>query len=164
MATATNTITKKRRGLFFFSAGFDMPFFLLVILILAVGLVSLFSASFAYAYYWNNGDSYYYIKRQLVFAGLGIAFMLLASTIDYRFWKRKIIPWAVLGLAGLLLVIVLFLPEIQNVHRWIRLGPRSLPSCCFSRIGHPTTTTGCTPLKRVTFNPWRCWPSRAGWW
>ena len=126
MAASATGITKKRGRLFFFSAGFDMPFFILLMLVLAVGLVSLFSASFAYAYYWNDGDSYYYIKRQLLFAGLGVAAMLLASTVDYRFWKRKIVPLGVLAVSVLLLGVVLLLPEIQNVHRWIRLGPVSI--------------------------------------
>ena len=126
MAASSETLTKKRGRLFFFSAGFDMPFFILLMLVLAVGLVSLFSASFAYAYYWNDGDSYYYIKRQLIFAALGIAAMFIASTVDYRFWRRWNIPKIALGVALLLLVVVLFLPEIQNVHRWIRLGPVSI--------------------------------------
>lgn len=123
MTEPDNTLAKKRRGrLFFLSVGFDMPFFILLMLVLAVGLVSLFSASFAYAYYWNDGDSYYYIKRQLIFAAIGIAAMLLISTVDYRILQKLNIPYIVLGISVALLVLVLFLPTIQNVHRWIRIA------------------------------------------
>ena len=51
------------RKLKFFArpAGFDMLFFVLLMLVLVIGLVSLFSACYAYSYYQNGGDSYYYI-------------------------------------------------------------------------------------------------------
>ena len=40
----------KKFRLFSLSSGFDMPFFILLMLVLVVGLISLFSASYAYAY------------------------------------------------------------------------------------------------------------------
>ncbi len=128
---ATNTaqppIKKKKRRWFNFSAGFDMPFFILTMLVLAVGLVSLFSASFAYAYYWNDGDSYYYIKRQLIFAAIGVVFMLAASTLNYKQLQKKWVVQAALGIAVVLLLWVRFIaPPIRNVHRWIRIAGFSI--------------------------------------
>ncbi len=113
--------SKGRQRLFSFATGFDMPFFILLILVLAVGLVCLFSASFAYSYYRNDGDSYYYIKRQLIYAIVGLVIMIAVSFVDYHILRRFAIPimlgsWGLLGL-------VMLLPEIQNVHRWIRIGP-----------------------------------------
>lgn len=110
-----------RRRLFLFATGFDMPFFILLILILAVGLVCLFSASFAYSYYRNNGDSYYYIKRQLIFAVIGLIAMFAVSFIDYHILRR--FAWVIMGVSWALLAVVMLLPTIQNVHRWIRIGP-----------------------------------------
>ncbi len=99
-----------------------MPFFILTMLVLAVGLVSLFSASFAYAYYWNDGDSYYYIKRQLIFAAIGVVFMLAASTINYKQLQKKWVVQAALGISIVLLLWVRFIaPPIRNVYRWIRI-------------------------------------------
>ena len=116
--TAQTPIKKKKRRWFNFSAGFDMPFFILTMLVLAVGLVSLFSASFAYAYYWNDGDSYYYIKRQLIFAAIGVVFMLAASTLNYKQLQKKWVVQAALGIAVVLLLWVRFIaPPIRNVHR-----------------------------------------------
>ena len=105
------------RKLKFFArpAGFDMVFFVLLMLILVIGLVSLFSASYAYSYYQNRGDSYYYITKQITFALLGVAVMLVVSLVDYHVLHRLAIP-IMIG-AGLLLIIVLFLPSVQNVHR-----------------------------------------------
>ena len=79
-----NSLKNKRiLGLFSRGGGMDMPCFILLILVLAVGLVCLFSASYAYSYYENNGDSYYYIKRQLIFAAIGVILMLAASTVSF---------------------------------------------------------------------------------
>ncbi len=117
-----NTLNPKRvLGLFSRTSGFDMVFFILLMLVLVVGLVSLFSASYAYAYYQNGGDSYYYIKRQLIFAVVGVVFMLGVSLVDYHVLHRWALP--IMGVSWGLLLLVLFLPSIQNVHRWIRLGP-----------------------------------------
>lgn len=122
MATQEKAVTRKGRdGLFYLSSGFDMPFFILLILILAVGLVSLFSASFAYSYYWNDGDSYYFIKRQLIFAVVGVVLMLFVSAFNYRILKNFRLPYIIIGFSVALLILVLFLPAIKDVHRWIPL-------------------------------------------
>lgn len=116
-----NNALRPRRilGLFSRASGFDMPFFVLLMLILVVGLVSLFSASYAYSYYQNDGDSYFYIKRQLIYAVIGVVLMLLVSLVDYHALHKFALP--VMGISWLLLIIVLFLPAIQNVRRWIPL-------------------------------------------
>ena len=122
MATQEKAGTKKWwDGLFYLSSGFDMPFFILLILILAVGLISLFSASFAYSYYWNDGDSYYFIKRQLIFAVIGVVLMLFVSAFNYRILKTLRLPYIIIGFSIMLLILVLFLPAIKDVHRWIPL-------------------------------------------
>jgi len=104
-----------------------MPFLIILMIILVIGLISLLSASHAYSYYWNNGDSYYFIKRQIVFALAGIVIMLFVSTIDYHILHHFAIPLMILSY--ILLVIVLFLPSSTGVHRWIRLpGVQFQPS------------------------------------
>lgn len=110
---------KRILGLFTRAAGFDMPFFVLLMLILVVGLVALFSASYAYSYYQNGGDSYFYIKKQIVYAMVGVFFMLLISLVDYHVLHRFALP--VMVVSWLLLILVLFLPAVQNVRRWIPL-------------------------------------------
>ena len=82
MANAQAAAMKKKRKLFSIANGFDMPFLIILMLILVIGLVCMYSASYAYAFYWYDGDSYYFIKRQLAFAVLGVVAMLMISTID----------------------------------------------------------------------------------
>lgn len=118
---ATSTVRSPRRLRFFsMSQSFDMPFFIILMLILVVGLISLFSASHAYSYYWNDGDSFFYIKRQLMFALLGLVTMLIVSTVDYHILHRFAIPLMLVSLV--LLVIAYVMPSSTGVHRWIRFG------------------------------------------
>lgn len=112
---------EKKRSDFWAVGKLDVPFLLLVITILTIGLVMLFSASYTYAYYNEDGDSAYFFKRQLVFAIAGIVAMFLVSKVRYDYFKLFAIP-AVL-FSWFLLAIVLFLPEaVPGFKRWINLG------------------------------------------
>lgn len=110
---------KKRFRLFSVSQGFDMPFLIILMIILVVGLISQFSASYAYSYYWNDGDSFYFIKRQLIFAVIGVAAMLIISTVDYHILHHFAIPLMLVSF--ILLGVVLKMPSSTGIHRWIRL-------------------------------------------
>lgn len=111
---------KKKFRLFSIRSGLDLPFLFLVLVLVVVGLIMLFSASFAYALY-NYGNSYYFIARQALFAVLGIVLMLMISYFDYHHLHKLAIPLLLVSYA--LLAIVLFMPAVKGVHRWISLGP-----------------------------------------
>ena len=99
----------------------DMPFFILVIALLTVGLIMMFSASFVSALYNTaNHDSLYYIKRQLLFAVAGVIGMFVVSAIDYKVIRKLTIP--LFALTIVLLVVVRLLPPVDGVYRWINLG------------------------------------------
>ena len=46
--------------------GIDLPFCIIILILLTIGTIMMFSASYAYAYY-TQGDSYYYLWRQMIF-------------------------------------------------------------------------------------------------
>lgn len=117
--TRSGQAVKKKFRVFSIRAGMDMPFFLLIMVILCIGLVMLFSASYANAYY-VYGDSYYFIKDQALFAVLGVIIMILVSYFDYHHLHKFAMP--ILGVSFLLLVVVLFQPAINQVHRWVQIG------------------------------------------
>lgn len=96
----------------------DLTFLVLVLALLVCGLVLMFSASYAYAYYYE-GNSFHYITRQLVWAGLGLAAMAFLSTWDYHIWHR--FAWLAFGVTVIMLVIVYFMPDRNDAHRWIFL-------------------------------------------
>lgn len=89
----------------FVTGGFDIPFFGLTMVILAIGLVMLFSSSYAYSYY-KYDNSYHYFFRQLIFAAVGIVIMLIISKMNYKVFKA--LTPILFGITLALLVIVLF--------------------------------------------------------
>ncbi len=103
-------------------AGIDLPFFLLILLILGIGLIMLFSSSYAYALAYKK-DSLFYVKRQLIWMLAGIVGMLGVSYFDYHKLHRFAIP--VLALSYALLAAVLVLPTHGNARRWIYIGSAS---------------------------------------
>lgn len=96
---------KSRMSDFFVTGGFDIPFFALTMIILAIGLVMLFSSSYAYSYY-KYDNSYHFFLRQIIYAGLGIFVMLFLSKFNYR-WFKAVAPY-LFGITLFLLVLVLF--------------------------------------------------------
>lgn len=105
-------------------AGIDAPFTVLVLLLLVIGLVALFSASYTDAYYNMDGNSYHYIIRQGLFAVVGIVAMFIVSRMNYHKFHYLAIP-AMVG-SVLLLATRKLIPSIWVTHngatRWINLG------------------------------------------
>ncbi len=100
----------------------DPIFLILVFVLLAFGLVMLFSASFARAYYYENGNSFFYISRQAIHAIIGVVGMFIISKIDYHRYRKFAFPLFIFAL--FLLVAVLFMKGDENgIKRWINLGP-----------------------------------------
>lgn len=118
-ADPSANIRKRRRKLLYAASGFDIPFLLILLAILVIGLISLYSASYVYSFYWNDGDSFYFIKKQLIFAFIGIVAMFALSFVDYHRWHR--FAWILWVVSILLLGVVLLLPAESGIHRWIRI-------------------------------------------
>ena len=110
----------KNTKLFSIGMGIDLPFCIIILVLLTIGTIMMFSASYAYSYY-TQGDSYYYLVRQLIFVVIGIAAMVVMSFFNYN-KLHKIAP-IVLGIAYFSLLLVLILPAGDgNVKRWIPMG------------------------------------------
>ena len=99
----------------------DFPLFIVILILLAIGINMVFSASmFEDRQFYN--DSYYHLKRQLIWAGLGIGAMIFTSNFDYRKLKnRKLINFGMVVTIALL-VIVLFMPDKNGASSWIGIG------------------------------------------
>ncbi len=108
---------KIKQRMFDRGMGIDLPFLLLVLVLLVIGMIMMFSASFPVAYY-NMNDSYYYIKRQAIFAALGIAAMILMSVFNYN--KLHKVAALFMFISWGLLVVVLLVPG--DIHRWFAIG------------------------------------------
>lgn len=114
----------------FVTGSIDIPFLAITIALLTIGLIMLFSASYPYAYYKNNHDSYYYFTRQFVFAVVGLVAMAVMSKINYKWLRVVSVP--LLAVTILLLIIVLFYHTDvggagdSSFKRWIPIGSFTL--------------------------------------
>jgi cell division protein FtsW len=96
--------------------------FLAVLGMLVIGIVMLFSTS-AFARD-SHGDVYFFIRRQAIWLGIGLAVCTVAALIDYHFWQQT--WWLWFGLAFIALALC-FVPHlgmrINGSRRWVGLGP-----------------------------------------
>ena len=103
-------------------ASVDFPFLILLMLLLTVGLVMLYSASYAQSEY-DTGytDSTRYLQKQAVCAVIGLAAMVLLSRIPPDFWLRM--AWPLYGISiALLLSVLLFGESVNGARRWINIA------------------------------------------
>lgn len=105
----------------------DLPFLVLTLLLTAIGLIMMFSASYARAYS-DEGVSTYYFARQAIFAVGGIAAMLAITRLNYHMWRMLAFPMMIVSVFLLLLVLVMG-SSGGGATRWIVLaGIRFQPS------------------------------------
>jgi len=110
----------------------DLPFLVLVLMLVAIGLIMLFSASFPSALK-EEGDPFFFVRSQALFAAAGIAAMLAVGRINYQ-RLRGFSSIALIGSIVLLaLVLVPGLGVTRNfATRWLKLflvaGPQYQPS------------------------------------
>jgi cell division protein FtsW len=100
----------------------DYPFLILLLLLLAVGLVMLYSASAAQSLYDTGYRiSTRYLQKQAVCAGLGLVCMWFFSRIPAGVWYR--LAWPLYGISILLLLSVLvFGQSVNGARRWINIA------------------------------------------
>lgn len=105
--------------------GFDMSFFILVIILLVMGVVMVLSSSYARAYYdpgnITGGNAAYYFLRQFLFAIFGVAAMLLAARLPMGIYRR--FSFHFLGAVLILLALVPIIGVKANgARRWLGVG------------------------------------------
>lgn len=101
-----------------------------LLVLLIFGLIMLFSASYVTGYYKHQGDSFYYIRPQAIYAVMGLGAAWLVSLVDYH-WLRQW-TWPLYAVSLVLLVAVLLMPGLQGYHRWIQIP--GLPTIQASEI------------------------------
>ena len=90
---------------------FDVPFLLIVIILLVLGLLMVFSASWDLSILMGEGPTHIF-GRQILWVLLGIIFAVIASLVDYHYYQKILVPMY-LGTIALLLA-VLIINDIGN--------------------------------------------------
>lgn len=78
-----------RIGFFYGKGSIDVPMLVITVALLVLGITMMFSASHALSYRDNDGDSYGYAVRQMMFAGVGLIAMFVLSFVDYRLLRKE---------------------------------------------------------------------------
>lgn len=103
----------------------DFPLMITTLLLVLIGIVAVFSASF-YSSISESGSPYGFAIKQIIFAIMGLICMLLSTKMNYHVWRTFAIP--ILGISFFLLVIVIAGAgsTINGATRWIRIFGFSL--------------------------------------
>ncbi len=100
----------------------DITFLSLVLILLTIGLIMLFSASYVFSYTYYE-DSFRFIFQQAKYAAGGLLLMFVTANIDYHIYRK--FTWLVLAVSIGLLAFLLAVPPMvsgMDVKRWIAIG------------------------------------------
>lgn len=101
-------------------SGVDRILLFVVLILICFGSVMVFSASYADAQA-RHQDSYYYIKKQIVFAAIGLVMMIVVMNIRPKIYKMLAVYSYIVTIA-LLLVVLLMGLALGGAQRWIQIG------------------------------------------
>ena len=100
---------------------FDSVIFYTTILLVFIGIIMVFSASYVQSSFKHH-DAYYFLKRNVIYAILGFISMMFISNIDYKFWKKNAKIIGIVATVLLLLVITPLGIKANGARRWLGVG------------------------------------------
>lgn len=113
----------------------DLYLLILIFSLVILGMFMVYSSSHIWSEY-KYGDSFFYVKRQMIFAVAGIICMFIIGYIPYITWKRYM--HYILAACYILLIVVL-IPGIGIVRggaqSWIGIGAFSIQPAEFMKLG-----------------------------
>ncbi|WP_270181789.1 stage V sporulation protein E [Alkalihalobacillus sp. CinArs1] len=112
----------------------DLIFLTVTLALLAIGLVMVYSASAVWASY-KFDDAFFFAKRQLLFAGVGVIAMFFVMNVEYWTWRT----WSKLGIIiCFFLLILVLIPGVGLVRggarSWLGVGAFSIQPSEFTKL------------------------------
>lgn len=105
------------------------------LLLLLIGVIMVYSASAVLAFH-DYGDSMYYLKRQLIFAVLGIVAMVATMNTNYWNWKKFAKLGIILSFAMLVIVLIPGVGVVRGGARsWLGIGSFGIQPSEFAKLG-----------------------------
>ena len=127
---------KKRIGLIMRGKK-DYTILIITLILLVLGMLVLLSAS-APKSLSESGNSYSYVRKQMIAAAFGLFMMFLLSRVDYRIYSK--IKWLIYVFCGAILFLVgLFGVGDEagiGARRWFDVGPASIQPSEFTKVGY----------------------------
>ncbi|KGE18109.1 stage V sporulation protein E [Paenibacillus wynnii] len=113
----------------------DLWLLIPILSLLAIGMVMVYSAGSVLGFR-NYGDSFYFVKRQLLFAGLGLAAMFITTNTDYRVWKSFAKSGLILCFILLILVLIPGIGVVRGGARsWLGISSFGIQPSEFMKMG-----------------------------
>jgi cell division protein FtsW len=115
-------------------AQYDQTLQITAFSLMALGMAMVFTSSTFIAQAQYN-DAYFFVKRQGIYALLGLGALFLGRSINYHHYKRWVYPILLLSLASLILV---FAPgiggKVRGAARWLHFGSLTLQPSEFAKL------------------------------
>jgi cell division protein FtsW len=103
----------------------DRTLFLVTVLLVAVSVVMVYSASAVQSQVkFHDGD--HFLLKQIAWAVLGVGALLVVMHVDYHEYRRPELIWPLIGFVTVGLVAVFLFKPMNGTQRWLALGPASL--------------------------------------
>ncbi|WMM23357.1 putative lipid II flippase FtsW [Tissierella sp. MB52-C2] len=99
----------------------DFSLLMSALVLVFIGIVMVFSSSWPEAMQ-DFGNGYYFLRKQVIAAAIGLCGMLVCMNIDYRVWKKYS---TLIYIVALTLGALIFTPlgvSLKGARRWINLG------------------------------------------
>jgi cell division protein FtsW len=119
---------------------------LVTLALVAFGLVMVYSATSASAAL-ANGDPAYYLKRQAIYALLGIVLMVAVSRVDFRIWRR-LAPVLVVTSLTLLVGVLALGQAVNGARRWLAFGPAVFQPSELAKLALAVWAASCLSRRR----------------
>lgn len=104
------------------TGGYDLYILIPTIVLISLGLVAIYSSSSFLANH-KFQDSYFYLKRQLLFVMAGLLFLIIVKNIHVDLYRKLVYPAIIVSFV---LLIMLFIPgfgkNVNGATRWLNVG------------------------------------------
>ena len=111
----------------------DRWLFVATLVLVAASVVMVYSASAVQAVNKGMGP-YHFLTRQLAWAVIGFALLLVAMRVDYHQYRRPALIWTLLGIVVVLLLAVFLRPPVNGTQRWLALRGFSMQPSELAKI------------------------------
>jgi cell division protein FtsW len=111
----------------------DNVLFIATILLVALSVVMVYSASAPVALQ-RYGSATFFLVKQGMWAALGLPMLWVLMRVDYRTYREPVFIWSFLLLVALALVAVLFSPPVNNARRWFGMAGIGVQPSEFAKL------------------------------
>lgn len=106
---------------------FDLVLFITVLLLVFIGIMMVFSSSYYYTM-TKYDNKFFYFKKDLMFAAVGIVFMMVFAVFDYRRLRKFSVPLIIASIIALGLIFTKLGVRVNGSRRWLDIGFNFMPS------------------------------------